>query len=243
MSAEAITRLEQIAQQTWTRHFSARLGLSRAEQQRLPTEPESLPTTESLLADKTEHIEHWSRRPPVEKHHPDNSWGFDMVLPEHYLNRGEIYSLRVERGTLKEEERFIVNDHIVQTIRMLSALPLPENLSRVPDIAGNHHEKLSGNGYPRKLDASHLSIAERIMAIADVFEALTANDRPYKEAKKLSEVMNIMALMVKDQHIDGDLFKLFLERGIYGHYAEKYLLKRQRDRVSIELILAKAGIA
>ncbi|NOM52849.1 HD domain-containing protein, partial [Klebsiella pneumoniae] len=104
-------------------------------------------------------------------------------LPAHASNHGELYNLSIRRGTLNDEERFKINEHIVQTIIMLSSLPFPRHLKRVPDIAGNHHEKMNGSGYPRRLGEQDLGIAERVMAIADIFEALTAADRPYKPPK------------------------------------------------------------
>jgi len=164
------------------------------------------------------------------------------VLKSRYLhtryNLGEIYNLCIGRGTLTEEDRFKINDHIVQTIVMLESLPFPKNLENVPEIAGGHHEKMDGTGYPKKLEGSEMSIAARIMAIADVFEALTAVDRPYKLPKTLSESIRIMSFMVKDQHLDGDLFKLFLNSGVYQDYAKKYLLDSQIDEVDISQYVA-----
>ncbi|KEA65151.1 ABC-type amino acid transport protein [Marinobacterium lacunae] len=243
MSEEDIQRLAQIARRRWVRHFDKRLGLSRDEFERLTEREEELPVIEHLLSDKPEHLIAWGdRRPPVERGNPDNIWGFDMAVPDQASNLGELYNLSIQRGTLTDEERFVINDHIVQTIRMLSALPLPRDLRRVPDIAGNHHEKVDGSGYPRKLEASGLSVPERVMALADIFEALTAADRPYKEAKTLSESMRILAFMCKDRHIDGELFRLFLESGTYLRYAEKYLKPEQIDAVDKRQLLTLAGL-
>ena len=114
---------------------------------------------------------------------------------------------------------------------MLESLPFPKHLSRVPEIAGGHHEKMDGTGYPKKLRGEQMSVPARIMAIADVFEALTAADRPYKSPKKLSESIRIMAHMVEDRHLDADLFRLFLESGVYKEYADKFLLASQIDDV------------
>ncbi|MBS98014.1 MAG: phosphohydrolase [Oceanospirillaceae bacterium] len=241
MPDEAIERLHKIAQRHWVRHFDNRLGLSREEYDRMPPDEPPPPVREPLLSDRPEHCVAWgNRRPPVEKDHPDNRWGFDMPLPQHAFNYGELYNLSVQKGTLNDEERFIINDHIVQTIRMLSALPLPKELRRVPDIAGNHHEKMDGNGYPRRLSGEQLSIPERVMALADVFEALTAADRPYKDAKTLSESLRILAFMVKDQHIDQATFELFLESGVYLRYAERFLSPEQIDAVDKRQLLALA---
>jgi HD-GYP domain-containing protein (c-di-GMP phosphodiesterase class II) len=171
----------------------------------------------------------------------DNAWGFKLKVPVHKFNLGEIHNLSIQRGTLTDEERYIINDHIVQTIIMLEALPFPRHLRRVPEYAGGHHEKMDGTGYPRRLTKDQMSIPARIMAIADIFEALTAADRPYKAPKKLSESIKIMGFMVKDQHIDPDLFKLFLESGVYKQYAERFLLPDQIDEVDLKPYLGQAA--
>ncbi len=140
----------------------------------------------------------------------ETPYGFRMEAPDEKFNKGEVYNLCIHRGTLTEEERFKINDHIVQTIVILENLSFPKQLERVPEIAGGHHEMMEGNGYPQKLDGSQMSIPARIMAIADVFEALTAADRPYKSPKSLSASIKIMSFMIKDEHLDKELFKLFL---------------------------------
>src|SRR3546814_14056368 len=99
------------------------------------------------------------------------------------------------------------------SIDMLEQLPFPKHLRKVPEYAGGHHEKMDGTGYPRGLTREQMSIPARIMAIADVFEALTAADRPYQKAKKLSEALKIMSFMNKENHIDPDLFELFMRAG------------------------------
>ena len=142
-----------------------------------------------------------------------------------------------KQGTLTDEERFKINEHIVQTLVMLKRLPFPRELQRVPDWAANHHEAMNGKGYPRRLTASDLTIPERIMAIADIFEALTAADRPYKKAKTLSESVRIMGFMCKDGHICPDLFRLFLQSGVYRDYAKRFLKPDQIDDVDIESCL------
>ncbi|TDO97377.1 HD domain-containing phosphohydrolase [Marinomonas balearica] len=243
MAAEDIQRVREIGTQTWERHFNRFEGLSHEELALASNTSESLPVTEQLLSDKVEHLVSWGKNlPPVQKDDPKNIWGFDMELPKYALNKGELYNLCVERGTLTNEERFAINDHMVQTIKMLSALPFPDELKNVPNIAGNHHEKMDGTGYPRRLSQEQLSIPERIMAIADVFEALTAADRPYKTAKTLSESMRILAFMVKDHHLDKDLFKLFITSKAYLSYAEKHLKPEQIDAVSQTQLFTWAGI-
>ena len=130
------------------------------------------------------------------------------------------------------------NEHIVQTLMMLTTLPLPKHLRRVPTIAANHHEKMDGTGYPRRLTREQMSIPERVMAIADIFEALTAADRPYKAPKTLSESLRILAGMARDQHIDAELFRLFLIRGVYREYGQQFLRPEQLDDVDVPALLA-----
>jgi HD-GYP domain-containing protein (c-di-GMP phosphodiesterase class II) len=126
---------------------------------------------------------------------------------------------------------------------MLNNLPFPEELKNVPRYASTHHETLIGTGYPRKLTAKDLSIPERILVLADIFEALTAADRPYKKAKPLSIAIDIMHKMVLDQHIDKDVFELFLTSGVYLQYAQKYLPKEQLDAVDINKYLKVKEVA
>jgi len=145
------------------------------------------------------------------------------------LNENELYNLSIRKGTLTNEEREKINDHARLTLEMLSPLPFPKKLKRVPEIASNHHEKLNGKGYPRGLMAESISLEARILAISDVFEALSASDRPYKDAKKLSECIKILDFMVKDGEIDEKLFKLFLDKKVHLKYAKKELKPEQID--------------
>ncbi|MBK6742957.1 MAG: GAF domain-containing protein [Hydrogenophilales bacterium] len=228
MAPEKIERLKRIAEETWQRHFDDRLGLAHEELERYPAEPEPLPARERLLADQPHHV-----IPRTRVDVTDPRWGFKVEVPEHQYNRGEIHNLAIGRGTLTEEERFKINEHVMQSLMMLEQLPLPKNLRRVPEYAGTHHETLTGTGYPRKLGEADLDIPMRIMAIADIFEALTASDRPYKKAKTLSESIKILSFFKKDRHIDPALFDLFLTSGVYRRYAEKYLRPEQIDAVDI----------
>jgi HD-GYP domain-containing protein (c-di-GMP phosphodiesterase class II) len=125
----------------------------------------------------------------------------------------------------------------VQTIIMLEKLPYPKHLRDVPAMAGGHHEKMDGTGYPRRLKGEDMPLTARMMAIADIFEALTAADRPYMKAKKLSEAIHIMSLMKKDNHIDPELFELFLTSGVYLEYASQFLSDEQLDEVDIQQYL------
>lgn len=147
------------------------------------------------------------------------------------LSDNEVYNLTVTKGTLTPEERQIINYHIVATIRMLEALPYPQHLKRVPEFAGGHHEHMDGSGYPRGLTREQMSVQARVMGIADIFEALTAQDRPYKNGMKLSEALRILGQMKLEQHIDSDLFDVFVREKVYLQYAEKFLKPEQIDRV------------
>ncbi len=231
MDPARMERIERIAQLKWTRTLDDRLGISHTEMERKERAPKAeLPVVENLLADKEEHI---IPEDPALRIPEDNPYGFKMEVPEHKFNLGEVYNLCIARGTLTDEERYKINDHVIQTVTMLGQLPFPRHLERVPEYAGGHHEKMDGTGYPRKLTKAEMSIQARIMAIADIFEALTACDRPYKKAKKLSESVRILSFMKKDRHIDPDLFDLFLESGVYRKYAEKFLMPEQIDEVDV----------
>lgn len=209
LSDEAIERIKQISEMTWTRTLDRCLGLSWEEGKRLEKNPPApVPCKEKLLEDRADHV----------------TQEYDF---------GEIYNLSIRKGTLNKEERRKINDHISVTIDMLESLPFPKNLKNVPEYAGGHHEKMDGSGYPRGLSKKDLSLPARMMAIADIFEALTASDRPYKKAKKISESLKIMMLMKNDQHIDPDLFELFLTAGVWKEYAEKFLKPEQIDDVDI----------
>ncbi|GAC1370401.1 MAG: HD domain-containing protein [Aquirhabdus sp.] len=243
LSDDAIARIERIAQQTWLRHFDDHLGLSALELARDDAVSTPLPVPEQLLADKLEHLVPWEegQRPVVEKNDPRNTYGFDMQLPPYQRNNGELYNLNIRRGTLTNEDRFAINNHIVQTLIMLTTLPWPKHLQRIPDLATNHHERMDGNGYPRRLHGSQMSIEERVLAVADVFEALTAADRPYKSAKTISESLAIMAKMCKENHLDKDLFVYFVQSRLWLDYAREFIPPTQIDEVNIDELVRMAG--
>ena len=157
------------------------------------------------------------------------------------LDANEVENLSIARGTLTDEERNVINDHIVLTISMLKQLPFPKHLRHVVEYAGGHHEKMDGTGYPSGLTRDEMSVPARVMAIADIFEALTAADRPYKKAKTLSESIRIMGFMRKDRHIDPELFELFLTSGVYRQYAEHFLQPDQIDDVDISAYVGGAA--
>jgi HD-GYP domain-containing protein (c-di-GMP phosphodiesterase class II) len=241
MADADLERLRSIGARTWTRTLDDRLGVSWEENQRQARSPApALPVQEPLLADKPEHL---LERPDSELIPTDNPWGFKLDVPLHKLNRGELYNLGITRGTLTAEERYIINNHMVQTIRMLDHLPFPKHLANVSEIAGGHHEKMDGSGYPKRLRREEMSLPARMMAIADIFEALTAVDRPYKKGKTLTESLTIMAGMCRGAHVDPELFGLFVRSGIPLAYAERYLRPEQIDPVDTAAILAKAGLS
>ncbi|HXA46426.1 MAG TPA: HD domain-containing phosphohydrolase [Burkholderiaceae bacterium] len=150
---------------------------------------------------------------------------------QNFLTDEEVNNLTIRAGTLTQEERQIINNHISVTIRMLESLPWPRHLQRVPEYAGGHHEKMDGTGYPRGLRADQMSVQARMMAIADIFEALTAKDRPYKTGKSLSESLRILGGFKLRNHIDPDLFDVFVRDKVYMTYAEKFMDPVQIDAV------------
>ena len=168
-------------------------------------------------------------------------------IAEHYLNvdgraqalltPDEAENLCVRRGTLTRAERQIINHHIDVTIQMLQSLPWPQHLQRVPEFAGGHHERMDGKGYPRGLTREQMSVQARIMGIADVFEALTARDRPYKPGMPLSQALAVLARMARDEHIDVDLFEVFLNEKVWLQYGQQFLEAQQMDAVDVASLL------
>ena len=148
-----------------------------------------------------------------------------------FLSADEIKNLTIARGTLTQEERQTINHHIVATIKMLEALPWPTHLRNVPEYAGGHHERMDGKGYPRGLTREQMSIQARVMGIADIFEALTAKDRPYKRGKTLSESLKILGNFRQNGHVDPDLFDVFVRKKVYLRYAQQFLDREQIDEV------------
>ena len=147
------------------------------------------------------------------------------------LTDDEVYNLSITRGTLTREDRQVINNHVAMTYKMLSALPWPKHLRSVPEIAASHHERLDGRGYHRGLTAQSMSLQARIVAIADIFEALTAKDRPYKPGKTLSESLEILGQMTLEKHVDPHLFDVFIREKVYLKYAEQFLDPGQINRV------------
>lgn len=219
-------RLQAIAGRSWLRTLDDRIGIAHDDAQRKSrTSAPTLPVREPLLADKPEHrIERQASDAVAEA-----DLGIRMMPPELLANHGELYNLCIERGTLSTEERYKINEHIVQTLIMLSRLPFPKHLRQVPEIACGHHEKIDGTGYPKRLRGDEMSPLARMMAIADIFEALTAVDRPYKKGKTLSQAIAIMARMKDEGHIDAELFELFLSSGVHLDYARRFMRPEQID--------------
>ncbi|WP_285401146.1 MULTISPECIES: HD domain-containing phosphohydrolase [unclassified Vibrio] len=230
MSDEDVERIEKLAEIEWTRYFDSSLGLSPLEETRV--QPKSTPAVEKLLTDREEHI--------IERDQPFvnlEEFGINMRVPEKLYNHGELYNLSIRRGTLTNEERFKINEHMISGIKMLESIPFPPELERVPRYATTHHETLMGTGYPRGLGDSDLSVPERILVVADIFEALTASDRPYKKAKPLSEAISILSKMMESGHIDKDVFQLLLTSGVYHRYAEQHLAPELLDIEDIKQFL------
>ena len=173
--------------------------------------------------------------PPEAQEHvkriADYKWLDQSGNTAHFLTDNEIENLNIPRGTLTATEREIINYHIVATIKMLEALPWPKHLRRVPEYAGGHHERMDGKGYPRGLKRDEMSVQARVMGIADIFEALTARDRPYKKGKTLTESLQILGKFKEGGHIDPDLFDVFIRQKVYQRYAEQFLDANQIDRV------------
>ncbi len=146
-----------------------------------------------------------------------------------FLSADEVENLTIRAGTLTQAERETINYHIVATIKMLEALPWPKHLRHVPEYAGGHHERMDGKGYPKGLRREEMSVQARIMGIADIFEALTARDRPYKPGMKLSQALDILRGFRDNGHIDPDLFDVFVRQKVYLKYARQYLDPAQID--------------
>ena len=210
-------RLREIAKKTWTRNYDKYVGLSWEEASKVTSHSRDLPAQEFLIDDSKDNF---------------------------FLgcNRSELHNLMVKNGTVTEEEMNKIKSHVSVTIDMLNSIPFPPNLEEVREYAGSHHERIDGKGYPGGLTKFQMSVPARIMAIADVFEALTATDRPYKKAKTLSECLDIMQDMVNTGHIDSDLFSLFVRSGVYKEYAALYLRQDQIDHIELSKYISDSAL-
>ena len=213
LTDQDLKRLDEISKLKFTRTFSRMVGLSWRDKKHIPSsEKYSLPEVEYVIQNRPEQTS------------------------DHY-NQGELTNLKIPQGTINDEERKKINEHTVSTIDILKSLPFPSELENIVEFAGGHHERIDGKGYPKGLTGNQMSIPAKIIAIADIFEALTAKDRPYKKAKKLSEVLRIMQEMKNTGHIDPDLYHIFVSRGVYLDYAKEYIDKGQLDEFNPEEFL------
>jgi hypothetical protein len=162
-----------------------------------------------------------------------HTWRNPAGVDAEFLTAEEVENLTIRAGTLTGKERETINHHIVATIKMLEALPWPKHLKHVPEYAGGHHERMDGKGYPKGLTRDQMSLPARMMGIADIFEALTARDRPYKPGMKLSQAIDIMRKFSEGGHIDPELFEVFLRTGVYRRYAESFLDPAQIDQAGV----------
>jgi HD-GYP domain-containing protein (c-di-GMP phosphodiesterase class II) len=169
----------------------------------------------------------------------NNRWTAGDGVEADFLSDNEIENLTIRAGTLTADERETINHHVVATINMLKSLPWPRHLKRVPEYAAGHHERMDGKGYPGGLTRGQMSVQARIMGIADIFEALTARDRPYKPGMKLSQALGILGNMSKNGQIDPDLFDVFVGQKVYLNYAEHYLEASQIDEGPRDAILSR----
>lgn len=152
------------------------------------------------------------------------------------LTKNELYNLSIKKGTLTNEEREIINNHVTVTYKMLQELPFPKKFDRVAKIAGSHHKTVDNKGYAHKdLLNAPMTIADKLLAVADIFEALSAHDRPYRGPNKLSQIINILKFMVQDKHLDKDIVRIFIEDKLYQQYVDKNFLEDQIDEIDIDL--------
>lgn len=161
----------------------------------------------------------------------EHRWTDPDGVNARFFNDNEIENLTIAKGTLTADEREVINNHMAVTIKMLAQLPFPKHLKNVPEYAGGHHERMDGKGYPNGLTREQMSVQARMMGIADIFEALSASDRPYKIGKPLTECLRILGFMKKDHHVDPDIFDVFVRDKVYMRYAEMFLPKNQIDAV------------
>ena len=213
LSKDDVERIDKIATRSFVRYFDRTVGLSWMDKEKIADNEGALKQeVEYVLQDRKEDLE------------------------SHY-NQGEITNLKIRQGTINDEERAKINEHVVTTIQILKDMPFAKNMTNIVEYAGAHHERVDGKGYPNGLRGDELSVPAKIMAIADVFEALTAKERPYKRAKKLSEVLAIMRDMKNTGHLDPDLYDIFIKRGVYADYSKEYVSEELIDEVNPEEFL------
>jgi len=226
MTPQAKEKLKKIASTTWERHFPKCIGISWQEHERFQCGPkELLPVKERLIYDDEAHKSRRKKSDYTLYKEAD----VKMDIPSLLYNEGELYNLTVEHGTITKEEKFKIQEHVIHTLTILRGLPWSDKLKRIVEDAANHHEYLDGTGYPRALKEEQLNIPAKIMVIADIFEALTSTDRPYKHSKTLSEAIDIMIVMAQEHKLDATLLELFIEKEIYLIYAKEHLRPEQID--------------
>ena len=232
------TRFEVLRRNAKIKYLEQKVGLYEASEQTIQKIKDDYDSQLKQIDDDQAFIEHVNHGGEfMEKNLQDRVLDIakypysENGIEKPFLSDEEVNNLNIPKGTLTDEERTIINDHIVITIDMLQKLPYPKQLKNVPEFAGGHHEKIDGTGYPKGLIGDQMSVQAKMMAIADIYEALTAADRPYKDGKKLSQAMRIMGYMKNDYHIDPDLFEIFVKEGIYKKYAGEYVDSVQIDRV------------
>jgi len=179
----------------------------------------------------------------VEKFSDENKNEIKRIYSFSYFSEGKEYkiisedemkNLMISRGTLTDDEFAIMKDHAQVTWEMLSTLQFPKKYENVPLYAASHHERLDGGGYPNNLPEAKIPMQARIIAVADVFEALLSI-RPYKKGKKISEALKIMALMVRDHQLDKNVMDILLDSGLYMSFAKKIAKQEQIDKVDINI--------
>jgi len=144
-----------------------------------------------------------------------------------HLSSAEVEALSIRKGTLTDKEREEINSHVSHTYEFLARLPWTGEFRRIPEIAWAHHEKLDGSGYPRGLRAAEIPVQSKMMTIADIYDALVAQDRPYKKAVSPERALGILQGDVSRGLLDGDLFRVFVEARIYDLPEFKALIKRR----------------
>ncbi len=238
MAPEKVERLKKIAETTWMRTLDDTLGLSWEEgHPQAQVKFRNCPWPRNPAGRQGRACHRLHDKQPIAA---DNPWGFTIKAPAQKFNLGEVYNLSMARGTLTNEDRYHINDHIVQTIIMLEALPFPKNLKRVPEWAGGHHEKMDGTGYPKSLKNEQMSMPGADHGHRRYLRGADRPRPPLQEGQETVGGVKIMSFMKKDQHIDAELFELFLTSGVYKEYAEN-LPAARTDRRGRHLAILQQG--
>ena len=213
LTDEDLKRIDKISSQSFTRYFNRMTGLSYNERQQISdTEKYTKPATEYLLQDLPEQ-------------------------EESFYDQREIINLKTIQGTINTIEREKIKEHVTTSLNILKDIPFPKEYNNIIEYAGSHHERIDGKGYPNGLKGDQMSIPAKILAVADIYEALTAKDRPYKEPKKISQVLRIMQDMKNSGHLAPDIYEVFIKSGVYMEYAKEYLDPSQIDEINPEEFL------